>query len=240
MPGSHTAPIDSQLLPVVELPPGYDNFVLLMAATKGGVGKSTLAINLAVAAAQCGLQSLIVDADSAGEQVSCFNWFEKLRVKGAAGPKVIRAAIANVENAINWGKSKGYQVIVVDTGGYDLPSLPRLLDLSDFMLTPALPSPLDLEATAPIRRVWRTSATPASVVLNGIGNENTARAQRYRDRHAATGKILSLMVSRRVQYVDAIASGMGVSEYLPGGLGDFEMRNLLSAVFVAGSGGGRS
>lgn len=159
MTGSHAAPIDSQLLPAVELPPGYDNFVLLMAATKGGVGKSTLAINLAVAAAQCGLQSLIIDADSAGEQVSCFNWFEKLRVKGASGPKVIRAAIANVENAINWGKSKGYQVIVIDTGGYDLPSLPRLLDVSNFMLTPALPSPLDLEATAPIRRVWRTSAS---------------------------------------------------------------------------------
>lgn len=38
-------------------------------------------------------------------------------------------------------------------------------------------------------------------------------------------------MSRRGQYADAIAVGMGVSEYLPGGDGDLEICRLLRAIF---------
>ena len=109
------------------------------------------------------------------------------------------------------------------------------MTVADIMVTPAQPSPLDLRATAPITRLWRASDTPAALILNGVTGENGARAKYYMQRYAEIGHVLPTMVSRRVQYADAIAMGQGVSEYLLGGEGDLEMRRLLLAIFQRAS-----
>lgn len=60
------------------LPNGKNTFVLLMAASKGGAGKSLICIHLATLAAQSGFRSLIIDTDVEGDQQSCVEW-SKLR-----------------------------------------------------------------------------------------------------------------------------------------------------------------
>ena len=52
----------------IGLPDGYISFVALMVAKKGGGGKSTLAVNIGVAAAYDGLRVLIIDTDLDEEQ----------------------------------------------------------------------------------------------------------------------------------------------------------------------------
>jgi cellulose biosynthesis protein BcsQ len=109
--------------------------------------------------------------------------------------------------------------------------LPAIVDEADFMLPPSQPSPADLNATAPIRRLWQNTETPAAVVLNGVTRENATRTRGYLNRYAGIGKILPTAIVRRVQYVDALEAGLGVSEYLPGGAGDQEMCKLLDSMF---------
>ena len=208
--------------------PGGGSFVLLMAASKGGTGKSTICIHLAALVAQSGHRTLIIDTDIDGDQQSCIAW-SKLRNDDQL--KVIPARLDQIPRAIDWAQRRGFTFIVVDTAGRDLAALHSALEMADIMLTPAQPSPLDLQATAQIRRLWRASSTPAALVLNGVGQDNGARALHYMQRYGDLGPVLPAMVSRRVHYADAIAMGLGVSEYRHGGEGDIEMRRLLRAVF---------
>lgn len=213
---------------LIRLPRGYDSFGLLIAATKGGTGKSTLAIHLAVVAHLGGLTTIILDADADDEQHSCVQWRELRKIPG---PKVLKVAPARLPEALSWAKREGYRFIVIDTPGRDMIASTSTLDLVDFMLTPSQPSPLDLKATHPVQRLWKISATPAAIVLNGVIRDTLRRTLYYVERYAVQGKVLPVYVARRVQYLDSIANGLGVSEYMPDEIGDREMRRLLRAVF---------
>lgn len=212
----------------IRLPPSFDSFSLLIAATKGGTGKSTLAIHLAIVAQLGGLKTIILDADADDEQYSCVGWDELRKIPG---PKVLRVRPERLLEALAWAKRAGYQFIVIDTPGHDIVVSRAVVDHVDFMLTPSQPSPLDLKATKPIRRLWDISATPAAVVLNGVIRETLPRTQRFVARYSAQGQVLPAFVGRRVQYLDSIEKGLGVSEYMPDNSGDREMRRLLRAIF---------
>lgn len=215
------------------LPPSFKRFVLLMAASKGGTGKSTLGVNVAVTAHHCDLKTVIFDTDIDGDdgQQSCVHWSEARDPK-RNGPLVRRASLARIGEAVAWAEKNGFEFIVIDTAGRDLLGMKRAMDLADFMLTPSQPSPLDLKATEPIRRLWDVSKTPGSIVLNLIVRENLPRTQYYVDRYAKQGAVLPAVIGRRVQYIDAMETGLGVSEYRPGDIGDREMRKLLAAIFA--------
>lgn len=215
-------------IPPIRLPPSCNSFSLLMAATKGGTGKSTLAIHLAIVAHLGGLKTIILDADADDEQYSCMEW---VALRSIPGPKVLKVRAERLLEALAWAKREGYQFIVIDTPGHDIVVSRAVVDHADFMLTPSQPSPLDLKATKPVRRLWDISATPAAVVLNGVIRETLPRTLRYVERYSAQGQVLPAFVARRVQYVDSIENGLGVSEYMPDESGDREMRRLLRAIF---------
>lgn len=213
----------------VRLPKGVDTFVLLIAASKGGTGKSTLSVHLAVAAEMNEISTIIFDTDIEDGQKSCVKWAENGE---KAGPVVRSPKISKVPEAIKWARAKGFGMIVIDTAGRDVVLMNKILELADFMLTPCQPSVFDLRATSSIRRLWQSSKTPGSIVLNGITRANSKRARYYIDKFSEIGTILSTCIARRVQYIDAIEKGQGVSEFLPGGAGDKEMRSLLAEVFA--------
>lgn len=217
----------------ITLPPTFKRFVLLMGASKGGTGKSTLGCNLATVADRGGLKTVIFDTDIDGDigQESCVHWAHA-RDPHVAGPLVRRASLARIGDAVSWAEKNGFEFIVIDTPGRDLIGMKHALDLADFMLTPSQPSPMDLKATAPIRRLWGVSRTPGSIVLNMVVRENVRRTRAYVDRYAEQGAVLPAVVGRRVQYIDAMERGLGVSQYLPGDIGDREMRKLLTAIFA--------
>lgn len=222
---------DPQTFEPIALPAAFERFVLLMGASKGGTGKSTLGCNLATTAYRGGLKTIIFDTDIDGDigQESCVHW---ARARDADGPTVRRASLAKIGDAVTWAEKNGFAFIIIDTPGRDMVGMKRALDLADFMLTPSQPSPLDLKATAPIRRLWGVSRTPGSIVLNMVVRANLPRTQAYVDRYSKEGAVLSTVVGRRVQYIDAMERGLGVSEYLPGDIGDREMRKLLAAIFA--------
>jgi chromosome partitioning protein len=206
-----------------------ESFVLLVAASKGGVGKSTLAIHLAVLVHLMEIRTVILDTDIEDEQQSCVMW---AGTRKGPGPDVVKVAPSRLAKALIAMKQKGYRFIVIDTPGRDMVSTKAALDRADFMVTPSLPSPLDLRGTAPIRRLWSVSTTPAAIVLNGVTRENVPRTQRYIDQYAEQGIVLPAVVGRRVQYIDSLERGLGVSEYRPGDVGDRETCRLLLAIFA--------
>ena len=136
--------------------------IISVTSLKGGVGKSTIAQNLAVCFAHNGYKTCIVDSDT---NKSSLRWaglrdesLPTIPVFGSEDGKILTQTVRGLNN--------DYEIIVID----GTPSLnkvtSKIILLSDLMLIPILPSGLDLWAcllyTSPSPRDATLSRMPSS------------------------------------------------------------------------------
>ncbi len=115
---------------------------VLVASSKGGAGKSTIATNLAAHYAVKGRNTVLVDADRQG---SALRWSEK------------RAAHANAVLGVpglrrDWVRlvpDDAERVIIDSAAGVRAAEVADYLEDVDAIVVPVLPSAIDLEATQP-------------------------------------------------------------------------------------------
>ena len=112
---------------------------VLVASSKGGCGKSTLATQLASHWAQAGKRTAIVDAD---RQHSSFRW-------AARRPDSVPGVLALEGGRKALGRLPGdTERVLVDTpAGVTERELEPYLESADALLVPVLPSSFDLDAT---------------------------------------------------------------------------------------------
>ena len=115
---------------------------VLVASSKGGAGKSTVATNLAASFAVDGKNTVLVDADRQG---SSLRWSERRSVHPDAvlGVPGLRR---------DWAKQipGDAQRVVIDTAaGIRGNEVGEWLEYADVLIVPVLPSAIDLEATTP-------------------------------------------------------------------------------------------
>lgn len=115
---------------------------VLVASSKGGCGKTTLATHLAAHYAIEGKNTVLVDCD---KLASSHRWCER-----RAG---LASAVLPVDGTRrNWRERlpTGAERIVIDTpAGLGAEDIDALLDFADAVVIPLLPSPFDLEACQP-------------------------------------------------------------------------------------------
>ncbi|MBX3700111.1 MAG: ParA family protein [Dokdonella sp.] len=115
---------------------------VLVASSKGGAGKSTIATNLAAHYAVGGKNTVLVDADRQG---SSLHWSERRALQ--ADPVL---GIAGLRR--DWARQvpADAECVVIDTpAGIRASEVAEWLEYADVLLVPILPSAIDLEATAP-------------------------------------------------------------------------------------------
>ncbi|HEY0178120.1 MAG TPA: ParA family protein [Dokdonella sp.] len=115
---------------------------ILVASSKGGAGKTTLATNLAAYYAVDGRNTVLVDAD---RQASSLRWSEKR----ASHPDAV-LGLPGLRKDWDRHVPADAQCVVVDTpAGIRAIEVGDFLDRVDAVVVPVLPSAIDLEATEP-------------------------------------------------------------------------------------------
>jgi chromosome partitioning protein len=185
---------------------------------KGGAGKTTLAASLAVAAAGAGERVIVLDLDPQaslarwGKRREAANVPNKVMIDQLEGERLprLRAFLDGLNDA-------GFTLAILDTAGADSAAARLVTETADLCLLPARPTRLDVEATAATFRACYLAKRKAAFVLNQC--PPTYRSSRASDAAkdlTRLGVLAEPMLSARIDFQDAIAAGLGVTEYARG------------------------
>jgi len=201
--------------------------IIGMLNQKGGVGKTTLSVNLAAAMTRIGSRVLLIDADPQG---SALDWAAAR--EGEPLFSVVGLPRATLHKEIGT-IGKGYEHIIID-------GPPRVTDLarsaimaSDVVLIPVQPSPYDVWAADEVvklideARVYKEKLKSCFVVNRKIAN--TAIGRDVREALSAYPlHVLDASVTQRVVFAEAAALGLAVYEIDPDGSAADEVQAVLT------------
>lgn len=192
--------------------------ILCIGTTKGGAGKSTLAVNLTIASALNGHDVLLIDGD---EQRTALT-FTDLRTEqlGQAGYTAVALTGVAIRNQVRQLAPK-YDDIIVDVGGRDTASFRAALIVADVLLIPVLPRSFDLWAVDQVIDLIKDARElnenlRACAVVNmadpqGQDNDDTAQALAK----LPEIELLPITIGRRKALPNAATSGRSVLEQTP-------------------------
>ena len=129
---------------------------------KGGAGKTTVSIHLAVAAEERGLKTAIFDLDP---QASAATWADK-RTKEA--PAVVSAQASRLPGLLEQAAAQEADLVIIDSApNADAASL-AAARAADVILIPCRPAAFDLNAIGTTLALASVAGKPAFVLLNAV------------------------------------------------------------------------
>ena len=178
---------------------------ILIAAQKGGSGKTTLARNLSVAATQDSCSVLCLDLDPQG---SLRGWWESRK---AEAPFMLdRDPLPGLLKASLTAAQERFDLCVIDTPPAASEWLAEALAVANLVLIPVRPSPDDLRAAGATLAAVNRSGMPFAFVLSQTPRARiTEEAARVLAQH---GRLAPMNIAQRVAYAETGATGQGVTE----------------------------
>jgi chromosome partitioning protein len=197
--------------------------IIALVTQKGGTGKSSLALSLAVAAAESGLKVALFDIDPQG---TVEEWFKRRSVDT---PEVYSLRWSYLSSHLYRLSRQGYDLIIVDTPGADSDAASEAMKEAHFCLLPVRPSVADIEASKRTVRYLNDLNKPFAFVLNQCPTGGrTSRTANAKMALQLLGGLCEPTLAHRSDHMDALASGLGVTEFAPSGKASDEIRAVLN------------
>lgn len=201
--------------------------IIAVMSQKGGVGKTTLATALAVAAQMSGRQTAVFDLDPQG---SATFWKD---TRTAEDPAVIAIPPVRLTHMLKAAAQAGTKLVVIDVPPVAKDIAFQAAEAADFILIPTKPAVLDvMAATETLKLVKRATEPPRSsaVVMTFCpvqGKEVPDTEEAVRRMGA---RLAPVRIHNRVAYSRAQQTGLTALEFEPDGKAADELRHLYKFV----------
>jgi len=193
---------------------------LAIIAQKGGSGKTTLAVHMAVCAIRQNLRTALIDLDPQG---SAFDWNESRE----DGDKLdaVKANPGQLAALLKQAKAAQADLVIVDTAPHSDSTAAIAAQLADFVLIPCRPARFDLKAIGSTAEITRLAQTPAAAVINAAPRGKLAEEARTALQQQGI-TVIEPVLQQRAAYSHAVIDGRSVHEYEPGGKAAAEIDTL--------------
>jgi chromosome partitioning protein len=194
---------------------------IAVVAEKGGVGKTTLSLSLAVAAVQAGRRVAVLDTDP---QATASKWTDR---REPEMPWVVPTHAARLSAALDQARAQNVDFVVIDTQPHSGSDATEAARRADVVLVPVEPHMFALETLPKLADLLKLAGNPP--VLFVI---NKAAAQGKEAEHAAEfirGQgfaVAPIVLHSRAAHRHAGNVGQAASEYEPDGKAAEEVLGL--------------
>jgi chromosome partitioning protein len=172
---------------------------------KGGAGKTTLAVHLAVCAEESGLTTAVIDLDP---QATVAKWGDRRK---DVPPEVISAQAVRLPQLLTTAREGGADLTIIDTAPNSDSTALAAAKSADLILIPCRPATFDLDAIGATVDMARLANVSAVVVLNAVPTRGT---------------LADVHMHQRAAYANAVIDGRAVQEYEPKGKAAEELGRL--------------
>jgi len=197
---------------------------LAILAQKGGSGKTTIAVHMAVCAIRLNFHTALIDLDPQG---SAHDWNESR--EEAYRLDAVKATSGQLTKLLEQARSAGADLAIIDTAPHSNSTAAIAAQLADFVLIPCRPARFDLKAIGSTVEIARLAKTPSAVVINAAPRGKLAEEATSALTQQGI-KVLETVLQHRAAYSHAVIDGLSVHEYEPKGKAAEEIDALFASV----------
>lgn len=197
---------------------------LAILAQKGGSGKTTIAVHMAVCAARQNMLTALIDIDP---QASAYKWNESRSEDRKLD--ATKADPGQIAAFLKQAKAGGIDLAIIDTAPHSDQAAAIAAQLADLILIPCRPARFDLEAITSTIHIAKLAKKSAAVVINAAPRGRLAEEARAAlEQQGIT--VVEPVLHQRVAYSHAVIDGRSVHEYEPGGKAAAEIDELYNHI----------
>lgn len=210
--------------------------ILTFGHTKGGVGKSMLALNVAVERIRAGVDTLLIDGDPRQTSVS-----KAIAVRSESGqeppvPCIVLEDARTLRQQVGLLRPK-YQDLVIDVGGKDSSALRSALLVTDVLVLPVAPESVELWAIDDVVEVIEEAQALHPFRVLVVLNRAKSSGQDNADMRAMIAEypqltMLAPSIGHRSVFSSAFGRGLSAAEYRPANVKAIsELRAVLASLY---------
>lgn len=201
--------------------------VLAVIGQKGGSGKTTISLALAVEAARTGRSVAVIDLDP---QTTAANWSDR---RGADAPDVVSCQVSRLGHVLASAEKAGAALAILDTPGKSSEAVIAAAKAATFVLMPVQPQLYDLETLGSLAEVLMLAGNPPAVaVINRAPVQGRRHLEAIEGLEAMAIAVAPVVLHARMAHGDAGNIGRTAAEYEPGGKAGEEMLALYNYICI--------
>lgn len=187
---------------------------------KGGSGKTTLAVHLAVAAVESGESVALIDTDF---QKSAQTWGGN---RENEVPVIVSAEAGRVSDVMKAARHDAITFCVIDTAPHAAPEATIIARIVDLVIVPCRPTAFDLAAVSKTVDILRANKVAAVFVLSACPSRSSDTVEARAILESFGFPVAPVEITDRRAFARAVATGRAVTEFETNGKAAEEIRLL--------------
>ena len=191
---------------------------------KGGAGKTTLAIHLAVVAKNSNLKVAIIDIDP---QKSAVTW---AHLRDNTDIPVAGIVSTELTATLQLAEKDSFDLIIIDTPPHTAPIVTKIAENVDYIIIPCQPSLLDIDATSSTASIVKAVGKKYVGVITRAPSKGFEIDECQKALITMGIPVCPIFIRDRVAYRRALIHGKAVTEFEKQGKAAQEINELWSFI----------